>query len=319
MTSHRKGVSGLESVVVERRLLPINAWIALHKGEAGWPPRLREQGFAIHKFEVPITVDSGTVVVDATSVRTEPPAVVTAEAKGGGSIKNEQARRYAEIRPIHVRRHAGLPFDHAGAAYEVLYACTVEGRDGVRTDLDRLGLGFPLLVVGDTKVSLEPESSTVLAGFEEDVPGPPPRYITLDQHSSEDEFKEHLLPALIAAASRGEEFVAVETLLRNVLPYWDAYASSVKRELIRKGRDTLARAIRSSLSGNFAFEPKGSSADADVIRIVSSPVGFDPRGQTQSWQRLQRRTAKALGRPRRAESPGQAVLFEDLGMAVDQP
>jgi hypothetical protein len=56
-----------------------------------------------------------------------------------------------------------------------------------------------------------------------------------------------------------------------------------------------------------------------VIRIIGSPVGFDPRGQTQSWQRLQRRTAKALGRPKRTESPGQAVLFEDLGMAVDQP
>ena len=101
---------------MERRLLPINAWIALHKGEAGWPARLKEQGFAIHKFEMPMTVPSGNVVVDATSIREDPPTVVATESKSGGNISNEQAKRYAEIRPIHVARHAGLPFPHTSAA-----------------------------------------------------------------------------------------------------------------------------------------------------------------------------------------------------------
>jgi hypothetical protein len=38
---------------MERRLIPINAWIALHRGEAGWPAPLRIQGFRIHRFEAP--------------------------------------------------------------------------------------------------------------------------------------------------------------------------------------------------------------------------------------------------------------------------
>lgn len=304
---------------MERRLLPINAWIALHRGEAGWPPRLREQGFAIHKFEVPITVESGNVVVDATSVRTDPPAVIVAEAKGGGSIQNDQALRYAEIKPRDVARVVGLPFDHSTAASEVLYACTTEGRDGVHIDLNRLELAFPMLIVGDSRVRLEPEGATVLRGFDDAVPGPPPRYVALDQDSSDDDFVDHLLPALIAAASRGEEFIAVERLLSSVLPYWAVYGLPVKQALIRKGRDALARAIGSSLSGDFAFEPKARRADADVIRVINNPAGFDPRGQTQSWQRLERRAAKALGRPKRPESPGQIGLFEELGMAVDQP
>lgn len=304
---------------MERRLLPVNAWIALHKGGAGWPLRFKEQGFAIHKFEVPITVASGNLVVDGTSVRMDPPAVLALEAKSGASVQNDQAKRYAEIRPIHVARHAGLPMNPASAIQEVVYACTLEGRDGVRVDLARLELRFPLLVVGDSQVRLEAESSTVLNGFDDKVPGPPPRYIALDHDSPAEEFVEHLIPALMAAASRGEDFVSVESLLRGVLPFWDAYGSPVKRSLVRKGRDALARAIQANLSGDFTFEPKGSHADADVIRILNSPVEFDPRGQTQSWQRLERRAAKTLGRPKRAESPGQTALFEDLGMAVDQP
>jgi hypothetical protein len=304
---------------MDRRLLPINAWIALHRGEAGWPPRLKEQGFAIHKFEVPITVDSGTVVVDASSVRLNPPAVVVAEAKSGGSIKNDQAMRYAEIEPVHVARVVGLPFDHSIASKEVVYACTIEGCDGIRIDLERLELTYPMLVVGDSRVRLEPNASTVLLGFDDAVSGPPPRYIALDQDSSEDDFLDHLLPALMAAASRGEELVAVESLLSSVLPYWAAYGLPVKQALIRKGRDALARAIGGSLSGDFSFEPKARHADSDVIRVVNNPVAFDPRGQTQGWQRLERRAAKALGRPKRTESPGQIGLFEDLGMAVDQP
>ena len=188
----------------------------------------------------------------------------------------------------------------------------------MRDDLDRLGLRFPLLIVGDSRVQLEPEASTVLMGFEDNVPGPPAGYIVLDQESSENELVERLLPGLVAAASRGEDFVALDTLLRGVLPFWDVYGPSVKSALLRKSRDALARAIQKDLAGNFAFEQKGKHASTDVIRILDSPIGFDPRGRTQSWQRIERKAAKALKRPKRPESPGQTGLFEDLGMAVDQ-
>lgn len=303
---------------MERRLLPVNAWIALHRGELGWPARLREQGFEIHRFEVPVTVDLGTVAIDATSTRREPPTVISVEGKSGASISNEQAQKYAQVRPEHIGRVVGLPFGHQDAGHDVVYAVTLEGRDGVRVDLDRLGLGFPLLVVGDSQVRLEPVKSTVVSGFDDRVPGPPATYIPIDDHSSEDELVEHLLPGLIAAASRGEDFISVETLLRGIMPMWDVYGSTAKATITRKSRDALARKIQKDLRTNFAFEA-GGTAGSPVVRILSSPVGYDPRGQTQSWQRLQRKTARALGRPRRAEAPGQATLFEDLGLSVDQP
>lgn len=303
---------------MERRLLPVNAWIALHKGELGWPARLREQGFEIHRFEVPVTVDLGTVTIDATSIRRDPATVLSAEGKSGASISNEQARRYGQVRPGHIGRVVTLPFRHEDAAHEVVYAVTLEGREGVRVDLDRLGLGFPLLVVGDSQVRLEPEGSTAVSAFDDRVPGPPATYVPIDDQSPEEELVEHLLPGLMAAASRGEDFVSVETLLRGVMPMWDLYGSSAKATIIRKSRDALARRIQKDLRANFAFEG-GGTAGSPVVRILNSPVGYDPRGQTQSWQRLQRKAAKALGRPRRTEAPGQATLFEDLGLSVDQP
>lgn len=302
---------------MERRLLPINAWIALHRGELGWPARMREQGFEIHRFEVPVTVGLGTVTIDATSVRRDRPTVISVEGKSGVSIKNDQAQKYAEVQPLHVQRVAGLPFAHQDADHEVVYAVTLEGRDGVRVDLDRLGLNFPLVVVGDSQVRLEPEGSTALTAFDDTVPGPPARYLPIDDQSSEDELVEYLLPGLVAAASRGEDFVSVETLLRGVLPMWDLYSATARATLARKGREALARKIQKDLRADFAFEPGGAQS-APVIRILNSPVGFDPRGQTQSWQRLERKASRALGRPKRVESPGQATLFEDLGLSVDQ-
>lgn len=302
---------------MERRLLPINAWIALHRGELGWPARLREQGFEIHRFEVPVTVAKGTVTIDATSIRRDPPTLLSAEGKSGVSIKNDQAQKYAEVRPLHVQRVAGLPFDHEGAEHEVVYAVTLEGRDGVRVDLDRLGLKFPLLVVGDSRVRLEPEDSAAVAAFDDAVPGPPARYIPIDDQSSEDELVEYLLPGLIAAASRGEDFVSIEALLRQVLPMWDVYGPTAKALLVRKSRDALTRKIQRDFRANFAFEAGGTRV-GPVIRILSSPVAYDPRGQTQSWQRLERKAGRALGRPKRVEAPGQGTLFEELGLSVDQ-
>jgi hypothetical protein len=305
---------------MERRLLPINAWIALHQGGAGWPHPLSEQGFALHRFEVAVTVSSGNLVIDATSVRTRPPTVAAFESKSS-SIKRDQARKYAEVTPAHVKRHAGLGVDHATAGMVVVYGCPTEGRETVKAELDGMGLAFSLLVVGDSSVRLEAEVGGELTSFNETVPGPPPRYVALDADSSEADFQEHLIPALVAEASRGAPFVNLDTLLRSVLPFWDVYGERVRRDLRKKAREALARALDKSLGASFAFEPRpeaGDRSNVPVIRVLRNPAAFDPRGQTQSWQKLGRDAARALGRPRRVEAPGQATLFDDLGESVDQ-
>jgi hypothetical protein len=140
----------------------------------------------------------------------------------------------------------------------------------------------------------------------------------LDADSPESEFKEHLIPELIASASRGEAFVTVEALLRAVVPYWDVYGADAKRQLVRKARDVLVRTVDRDFPKDFKFEAGGTKFRGDTIRIVGTPAAYDPRGQTQAWQRLQRRAARAVGRPKRQDvAPGQQILFEELGLGID--
>lgn len=199
---------------MERRLIPINAWIALHRGEAGWPAKLAEQGFRIHRLEAPIQTSQGQVVVDGISVADARHAVVPTECKSGQNIENDQAQRYAAMTATDVARFVGLPFGPASAELNPMYACLEESKAGVVVDLDRLGLAFAVLSVGDGNVALDARGSTLLQTFDQAVPaGPPPRYVVLDPDSPDDEFVEYLMPELVATASRGEEYIRLETLV----------------------------------------------------------------------------------------------------------
>lgn len=306
---------------MESRLIPINAWIALHRGESGWPAKMADQGFRVHRLEAPIRTSAGQVVVDGISVSDANNSVVPTECKSGQNVETEQARRYAAMTSTDVARLVGLPFDAVSAQIGPAYACLEESRAGIVVDLDRLGLPFAVLAVGDRRVTLEARGNSVLQPFDVAVPsGTPPRYIVLDPDSPEDEFVEYLMPELVAGASRGEEYVALEALVGAVVPYWDVFGAPAKRRLLEKARNALARTFARQFRNDFAFEPTGAMGTGAVIRVISSPAGFDPRGRTQSWQRLQRQTASSLGRtpPRARPVPGQRVLFEDLGLGIDQ-
>jgi len=113
-----------------------------------------------------------------------------------------------------VARFVGLPFGPASAELNPMYACLEESKAGVVVDLDRLGLAFAVLSVGDGNVALDARGSTLLQTFDQAVPaGPPPRYVVLDPDSPDDEFVEYLMPELVATASRGEEYIRLETLV----------------------------------------------------------------------------------------------------------
>lgn len=304
---------------MERRLIPINAWIALHRGEGGWPAKLAEQGFRIHRFEAPVQTDAGRVVVDGVSVADDLRAVIPTECKSGQSIENDQAERYAAMTAGNVARFVGLPFDSSSAELSPMYACLEESKTGVVVDLDRLKLPFAVLSVSDERVVLDARGNGLVRSFEQPVPhGSPPRYVVLDVDSADDEFVEYLLPELIASAGRGKEYVALEDLLKAVVAFWEIYGGPAKRRMIEKARNALARAFGRHFQNVFQFEATGT-AGGDIIRVINSPAVFDPRGRTQSWQGLQRRASASVGRtpPRARPAPGQQVLFEDLGLGID--
>jgi len=304
---------------MERRLIPINAWIALHRGEAGWPAPLRIQGFRIHRFEAPIGTAEGTVVVDAISVKDVGGVALATECKSGANVDIGQAKSYGAMTCTDVARFVGLPFNHESAILQPLYACLLESRDRVRLGLGKAGLNAPLLVIGDARVRLEAEAGDQVAAFNEVVPlGPPPRYIAVDALSDDQEFLEVLLPELIATVSRGEEFVSLNTLLSAAVPYWDVFGVDAKKQLRSRARDALVRAFEKNFANDFPFEATGPKLDREVVRVLARPGEFDPRGQTQGWHRLRRQASTALGRsPSKQPSPGQQTLFEDLGLGIE--
>jgi hypothetical protein len=302
---------------MERRLIPINAWIALHRGGGGWPAPLRGQGFRIHRLEAPVGTAKGTVVVDGISVKDTGVALAT-ECKSGANVPREQAEKYAAMTCEDLARFVGLPFDHQNAVLQPMYACLHESQDRVRLGLDKAGLEAPLLVIGDSQVRLDAGPNDRVAPFTVDVSGPPPRYIAVDVDSSDQEFLEILIPELITAANRGDEFVSLTTVMGSVVPYWNVYGADAKKQLVSRAQQALAIAFAKHFPNDFRFEASGMKLDRGIIRVLARPGDFDPRGQTQSWQRLKRQASAALGRsPAKQPSPGQQVLFEDLGLSIE--
>jgi hypothetical protein len=105
-----------------------------------------------------------------------------------------------------------------------------------------------------------------------------------------------------------------------VMPYWSIFGNKAKEVILKKARLALARVFDKEFADYFEFENVGAGMRGPVIRVINSPAEYDPRGRTQSWQRLRRKASAALGRPRAGARPvpGQQTLFEDLGLGIDQ-
>jgi hypothetical protein len=241
---------------------------------------------------------AGNIVADVLAASEPLKLIVLTEAKSGANIDEPQAKRYAAVVPQDVARLVTLPFSPV---------------DGIQ----KVGMKCGILRIADTMVSLETNASSQLHSFNVDVPsGGPPRLIVLDADSPEEEFREILLPAIVAAASRQIELVSVQTLLTNAMPYFDQQAERAQGRL----RDRASSALRAMVSNDFKdelrFEPGGPTTRGPSIRILRSPAGFDPRGETQGWQRWQRKAQAALRRQPRRVAPGQ-LSFEDLGLEAE--
>jgi len=302
---------------LEERLIPLNAWLALMRGDAGWPAPFREMGFRIYRLEAPVSTTESLVVVDALAIAEVQRVVLAVEAKSGANVDAAQARRYEAMAASDVERQHTLPFPARVASLEPLYACIEESVDRIRMGLASAGVTVSLLVVGDARSRLEPRQGSSLKPFDVSTPpGPPPAIVRLDAESPDDELREVLLPEVMAAASRGEEVVAVGDLLARAVPYWSVYGRAAKGRLRRKGEGVLRGLATGQFKGEFRVEPGGQEVDGPVVRILRSPAAFDPRGETQGWQRLRRKGERALRGKRRPSIPGQ-ISFEELARETE--
>jgi hypothetical protein len=274
-------------------------------------------GYRIHRLEAPVHTSASLVVVDGLAVAEATATVLATEAKSGNNIDEEQARKYAAMTALNVERQHGLPFRGKDASVEPLYACLDGSKDRIRTGLTSAAVKVSLLVVGDQRTRLEPCAGSSLEAFDvETPPGPPPAIVRLDAESPEQEFREVLLPEVMAAAARGADVVGVGDLLGRSVPYWSVYGRAAKGRL----RQRAEAALRSLASGEFRdvfrVEPGGGSVEGGIIRILRTPAAFRPQGETQGWQRLRRKGERMLRGKASPLIPSQ-VSFEELARETE--
>lgn len=182
--------------------MPLNAWIALMTGEGGWPAPLRDSGFRLLGLEQPVTTPAGLVVVDGLGNDASRRVLLATEAKSGRNVDEAQARSYGAMTPADVARQVTAARQADGV--QPAYVCIEGLEERIRTGLDAAGLDAPIIVVGTVRARVVHDSGGGAVGlWDVALPGgPPPRLIPVDADSPEEQYRELVLPALVAAARR---------------------------------------------------------------------------------------------------------------------
>ena len=300
---------------METRLIPFNAWIALMTGEGGWPAPLKRAGFRLLGLEWPVTTTEGLVVVDGLGLDEARAVVLASESKSGQNVDPDQARRYGAMTATEVARQ--LTPAAAATTVQPVFVCIGGAEDRIRLGLEAAGLDAPIIVVGDRRAHVDHAGGGGAVGlWDVSLPaGPPPRLVPVDADSPEGEYQELLLAAVVAAARRNLGVVAIVSLLDSAMPYWRSMGRNARERIRKKATSALRSLADGEYKGVFALEKGGSEIDGMVVRILKSPGTFDPRGETQGWQALQRKGQRAL-RGRSSARPTGQLSLEDLGMSI---
>ncbi len=305
---------------LERRLWPLNALIALLRGEAGWPKPLGDLGFRLHRVELPVQTDNGTVVIDVVALRDMPGATLACESKSGNNVEPEQALKYKALQAGELRRISSAP----SGPLHVLYACSEESVARIRMGLDAAELRASVLSLGGAAIQLFPAPGVEELAFKVPVPDvPPPAYIPIDEASPDGEYQELLLPAVVAKASLALERVSVRSLCEEAFPVvWTHLGSAYSNKIVKRASASLISLSElPELRKFFSVERRGQDLADPVVRILRSPATFRPQGETQGWQAIRRNAEKALRGHVIEPAPAQ-LSFEDLarqeGVGEDQ-
>lgn len=307
---------------VERRLVPVNAVLALLARDGGWFEDLAEQGFRLHALELDVQSTPGVVRADVVIYRVEPDLLLLVEGKSGGNVVERQARGYDAADVQGIRARADLPNELVGLpAVEVspLYVCLEEHRQDIVRSLHALQLEAPVLSVAPGSVVLDGPVPAGLRPFSKQDPslGLPPARIRLDAESPLEEFMSVLLQRVVAAAVQGHRHLELDAVAGAIFQgHWVHMSVQGRRSVIAKIKSAATQLARGELRDLIRLE--GSSAVPHRVVIADSPASADPRGAPQRWQALMRRAARDLGRvgPSIVERQPQ-LSIDDLAIDVE--
>jgi hypothetical protein len=284
-------------------------------GDGRWPAPLRDAGFRLLGLEWPVTTVEGAVVVDGLGMDAVRLVILASESKSGQNVDGVQARRYGAMMPEDVSRQ--LTPAASATAVQPVFVCLEGAEARIRVGLSAVGVDAPIIVIGSQQAHVDHAGGGGAVGMWNVAlpPGPPPRLIPVDADSPESEYQELLLPAIVASARRNLGVVPVTTLVGQAMPYWSAMGRNARERIRRKALAAIRALAAGEFNGVFVVETGGSEIDREVVRILRSPAAFDPRGETQGWQALQRKAQRALRGGAPAKVPGQ-ISLEDLGLSI---
>jgi hypothetical protein len=122
----------LPRMPLERRLVPINAFIGLCDPSPPWPSTLADAGFRLTALEVPVVTEAGTVTLDGVAHSRATDELLVVECKSGANIEEDQARRLATVQAASVVRSAAISLaTPAAPQVEVIYLCLEEDTERI--------------------------------------------------------------------------------------------------------------------------------------------------------------------------------------------
>lgn len=279
---------------MEERLLPINGLLCLLQENDVTRPALAEAGFRLAGLEIPArAAGGGSVKIDCLLFHSEASHLVSAEAKSGGNVENEQALKYGQVDPAAVVQSAYVTLAaRVVPTHEVMYVALAENVDRVRLGLSNLELNYPILGVSDGSIRLDGSEQAsdrlreVFKDGEIKLDGPPPRLIPFDDESDVDAFKPRVLSVLVAAMARKEISISLTSLAERVMPHFALYGRAAQNT-IKKKVGQAAQALAGAEPANYAYVPTNGHREG-MVQILRTPEAYDARGRTQAYQAIGR-------------------------------
>ena len=302
--------------MVESRLKPVNALIALWSSGGSYPEVLRECGYYVAGVEAPVRVENGTVVIDVVMFHPERNVVLAGEAKSGANVDLRQAARYGRLRADAVIQDASINVSRGGDLYvQPLYCCLAENVDRVILGLARAGVDYPVLSLDDKVIEHHgapflDEALTDAFAAPVPVQGWPPRIIPVDRESPDHMFDDLVVTAAVAAISSGRTEASVPALAEEAIPHLAIHAKRARKQL-EKRVDAAARRVARRDEATFEYLRRTGTRDPAVLQFKRSPETAAPQGRTQVYQAIMR-PHRAAPEDRVATQATQMSFFDEM-------